>query len=288
MITVGGSAMTPLETILRSERTIILAALATVVSGCWAYLLGGAGLGMATSEMASWRVALGLGAGEADTAMGATMAAMATPVRWSPAYAGLMVVMWWVMMIAMMLPSAAPMILLYAGINRRRRAASDGHLPAGVFALGYAVIWGAFSVLATALQWALESAELLSPMLMNSTSQLLAGALLLSAGLYQVTLVKDACLRHCRNPVQFVIRHWRPGRLGAFRAGLAHGAYCVGCCWGLMALLFFGGVMNLYWIAGLAALVLVEKLLPAGRTVGVVLGAVFVFWGAAFLYRALA
>jgi predicted metal-binding membrane protein len=215
------------------------------------------------------------------------MAAMATPAGWSLGYAVLMVVMWWVMMVAMMLPSAAPMILLYAAISRKQRQRDEAVLlPAGIFASGYIAAWGAFSVLATSLQFGFERVGILSPMMMNTTSLLFAGGLLIAAGIYQLSSLKQACLLQCRSPLQFLTTRWHTGRWGAFYMGFDHGAFCLGCCWGLMALLFFGGVMNLYWIAGLAVFVAIEKLVPGGDVIAKVLGGLFVLWGATFLYTA--
>jgi predicted metal-binding membrane protein len=221
--------------------------------------------------------------------MSGPMSAMATPAGWNLEYAGIMVIMWWVMMIAMMLPSAAPMVLLFAAANRRQGSAvGDPLLPTGIFTWGYVAVWGGFSVIATALQWAFESAGILSPMMMNSTSMLLAGVILVFAGLYQLTPVKQTCLRHCRSPLQFLMGHWRGGRWGAFRMGVEHGAFCLGCCWALMALLFFGGIMNLYWIAGLAVIVLLEKTIPAGERLGKIIGGLLGLWGVTILYQAVA
>jgi predicted metal-binding membrane protein len=123
-------------------------------------------------------------------------------------------------------------------------------------------------------------------MMMNTTSALLAAVILIAAGLYQLTPLKQACLRHCRSPIQFLSQHWRKGKGGAFVMGLHHGAFCLGCCWGLMVLLFFGGVMNLYWIVGLAVVVLIEKLSPFGRIFGYVTGTLLILWGVSFLYQA--
>jgi len=129
---------------------------------------------------------------------------------------------------------------------------------------GYLAIWTLFSLAATGAQWALDRAALLSPMMVASSPWL--GALLLAAaGAYQLTPAKEACLRHCRAPAHFIAAHWRPGVAGAFRMGAIHGVFCLGCCWALMGLLFFGGVMNLLWIAAITLFVLGEKLLPAGR-----------------------
>ena len=161
-------------------------------------------------------------------------------------------------MAGMMLPSAAPMILLYGQVNRRR-ATSTQYSPVAAFTLGYLVVWNGFSLLATGLQWYLEQQALLSPM-MVSNSHLLSGALLIAAGAYQITPLKQACLRQCRSPLQFIQHYWRNGTLGAFSMGLHHGLFCLGCCWSLMLLLFVAGVMNLLWIALLSIFVLTEKL----------------------------
>jgi predicted metal-binding membrane protein len=132
------------------------------------------------------------------------------------------------------------------------------------FAAGYLAIWTLFSLLATALQRVLVAALVLSPM-MEVQNRAWAGGLLVLAGIYQFTAAKRACLTACRSPVEFITRHWKPGRSGAFRMGLEHGLYCLGCCWALMLLLFVGGVMNLIWIAALTLFVAIEKLAPFGE-----------------------
>ena len=184
--------------------------------------------------------------------------------------------MWWVMMIAMMVPSAAPMILLYARAHRntqKDREQDSIIAPTGAFASGYLVCWLAFSAVATSLQWTLEQAGLFHSMLMWGTSSVLSGIFLIAAGVYQVTPLKNVCLKHCRSPLYFLMHHWRKSSVGAFRMGLEHGMYCVGCCWVLMALLFVGGSMNLVWIAGLAVFVLIEKLSRFGIWIGRASGA---------------
>jgi predicted metal-binding membrane protein len=205
---------------------------------------------------------------------------------WSATDFALMLAMWVVMMIGMMLPSAAPMTLIYAAIGRKAAREGTPIAPTAAFVSGYVVMWSLFSVAATLVQWGLERAALLSPM-MVSTSPLLGGALLVGAGVYQWTPYKDACLQHCRAPGQLIAERWRPGVLGAGRMGLENGAYCLGCCWGLMALLFVGGVMNLLWIAAITAFVLIEKLLPWGPAAGRVAGAGLVGFGAFVLYRSI-
>jgi predicted metal-binding membrane protein len=151
-------------------------------------------------------------------------------------------------------------------------------VPTGIFASGYLAAWACFSVGAVAMQWGLEESGLLSAMMVTTTTWL-GAAILITAGLWQTTPIKHACLRQCRSPVSFLATHWRVGRGGAFRMGLTHGAYCLGCCWILMALLFFGGVMNLWWVGGLAACVLLEKTLPIGHWLAYAVGGALVVWG---------
>lgn len=211
---------------------------------------------------------------------------MSAPARPAATWV-LIIAMWWVMMIAMMAPSAAPAILLYGRVHRH--SVAQGQLdeklaPTGAFAAGYLLVWLAFSLAAAALQWLLVKAGLISELMMSSQSRWLSGGLLIAAGLYQLSPLKGLCLEHCRSPTQFISSHWRPGPLGAVRLGLLHGAYCVGCCWALMALLFVGGVMNLIWIVALSILVLVEKLTPVGPIIARGLGAILVIWGAALLF----
>jgi predicted metal-binding membrane protein len=203
---------------------------------------------------------------------------MMQPAVWTPSYAVLMFFMWWVMMVAMMLPSASPMILLFARIQRSQKDKGAPFVPTSIFTMGYLATWGVFSMLAAGTQWGLERVGLLSAM-MTLTSGLFAGAVLLAAGIYQLTPLKHACLRHCRSPLQFIMQHWRHGSSGALRMGIEHGAFCLACCWFLMALLFVGGVMNLYWIVGLAVFVLLEKTIPAGHWFGSITGIGFIVWG---------
>lgn len=244
---------------MRRDRWVLLAALVAVLAMSWGWILIGAGMPMSAFEM---------------TAMAGMDGWLMQPAVWTPAYALLVLSMWWVMMVAMMLPAASPVLLLFARVNRKSNTESAAWAATVLFAAGYLLAWGVFSTAATALQWALESARELSPML-ETTHRWVGAGTLVAAGLWQLTPVKAACLRHCRTPLGFLTTHWRAGRLGALRMGLEHGAYCIGCCWFLMALLFFGGVMNLFWIVGLAVYVLLEKTAPMGhwvaRTAGVAL-----------------
>jgi predicted metal-binding membrane protein len=203
-----------MEAALRRERLVVVIGLLIVVIGSWVWLLLGAGTGMTPIDM---------------TRMAGMDGWLMKPAQWSIGYALLMFSMWWVMMIAMMVPSAAPMLLLFARVNGQKRSASSDISSTGLFAAGYLLVWGGFSALAVALQWALETARLLSPMLETSTIWLGAG-ILIAAGLWQLSPMKGVCLRHCRTPLGFLIGHWRPGNTGAFRMGLVHGAWCLGCC----------------------------------------------------------
>ena len=168
----------------------------------------------------------------------------------------------------------------------QRREREDPVVPTAVFLLGYLLVWTGFSALATLAQWGLHSAALLSPM-MVSTSSVMGGVLLLAAGIFQWTPLKNACLIHCRSPLAFLMSEWRDGKRGALLMGVKHGSYCVGCCWILMALLFVAGVMNLLWVASITAFVLIEKVVPRGELVGHVAGGVLSLAGILLVGRGL-
>jgi predicted metal-binding membrane protein len=246
------------EIAVRRDRIIVLSALAVITALSWAYV----------SSLAS---------DTQDMGMGMEMA-MPRMQPWGVTDFAMTFAMWAVMMVAMMTPSAAPMILVFVGINRRRQKQQVPYVPTSVFLLGYLVVWSAFSVLATAAQWGLHAASLLSPMV-ASTSPVLGGVLLLAAGIYQWTPLKHVCLSKCRSPLGFVLNEWREGRWGALLMGLKHGGYCTGCCWSLMALLLVAGVMNLLWVAVIAGFILLEKVAPAGDRLGRAAGVLFIGWG---------
>ncbi len=231
---------------------------------CWIYLLRMAG---------------------AMNAMAVDAIAMPDMQMWTQPQVSMLVVMWTVMMIAMMLPSAAPVIVLAMGAYRRRTGRSVTS-EAIAFLAGYLVAWTGFSVIAAVAQAGLHRAALLSPA-MAASSAWLGGGLLIVAGLYQWSPLKNACLAHCRSPLHFVMTEWREGTRGAVVMGLRHGRYCVGCCWALMAVLFVAGVMNLAWVAAITVLVLVEKLARVGVVAGRAAGLALVAWGIAVLVRGL-
>lgn len=190
-------------------------------------------------------------------------------------------VMWSVMMVGMMGPTAAPVLFLFAR-TRSGRGERGVSLAALLFGLGYVIVWVGFSIFAALAQWGLHEAALLSPM-MAASSQRLAGAILIGAGLFQLTPIKRACLSHCQSPLGFLMSHWREGRSGALDMGLRHGVYCVGCCWALMPVLFVVGVMNLAWVAALAAFILLERIGPSGALLSRIGGAVMIAIGVAFI-----
>ena len=243
-----------------------------------------AGLGAIT--VAAWvyvvvtarRMAAG-SSGMGEHSMAPTMDAMTGVQPWTATEFGLRLAMWAVMMVAMMVPTAAPMTLMYAAVARKAAAQHNPLAPTFVFVTGYIAMWTIFSLVATIAQHALDQAALLSPM-MVSRSAVFGGALLIAAGVYQLTPFKNACLRNCRAPSHFLSRYWRTGNFGAFRMGLRLGASCVGCCWILMGLLFVGGVMNLQWIAAIAIFVLLEKTIPFGDVSGKFAGTAMILVGA--------
>ena len=213
------------------------------------------------------------------TAMGAGGGAAATAIATArPPLAGIELVlvylMWAVMMVAMMVPGASPMVAVFAAINRRRRAEGDPFVRTSVFLLGYLGAWSLFSLVATGLHWVLDATRLLTPM-MESASPALSATLFAAAGLYQWTPIKDVCLKHCRTPIGFVLSEWRDGTAGAIVMGLRHGLFCTGCCFAIMGLLFAVTVMDLRWVAAVAILVTVEKLLPWPRFWRHFIGAIF-------------
>lgn len=225
--------------------------------------------------LALWRMAADMGAMSSGAAMPATMG-MPEMRSWGVADLAWLFLMWAVMMAAMMLPSAAPLLLLVVGVYRRRGPGARWMTVA--FTGGYVAAWTAFSIVAALAQVALHRAALLSPA-MASRSAVLGGVILVSAGVYQWLPIKNACLTHCRSPLHFLTHQWKEGSGGAIKMGFQHGLFCVGCCGAVMTLLFVAGVMNLLWVAAIAAFVLVEKLAPQGRLVGRVAGVACVAWG---------
>lgn len=251
-----------LDRLLRRDRLIVILGLASVSALAWLRVLqdalGGRGVDQSMADMAMARMV------------------------WTASTFAAMLAMWTIMMAAMMLPGASPMILLFATISRKQRERQAPYAPAAVFVIAYSTIWLGFSLLATTAQWALDASALLSPAL-AATSSAVAGGVLVAAGIYQFTPLKNTCLQSCRTPLDFLIGHWRSGPRGAFVMGLQHGIYCLGCCWMLMALLFVGGIMNIAWVAALSLYVLLEKTVPGGQWLDRAAGLALILWGGATL-----
>ena len=266
--------------LLKRDRVVVTAALALLTLLAWAYVLWlSTHMAMPTATP---------GGAMADMDMSGMGGAAAPAFRaWDAADFTFMFAMWSVMMVGMMTPSVMPMVLLYAGVGRKAAESGAPFASTGWFFAGYLAVWIAFSALATFAQWALTSLALLTPM-MASASTLFGGIVLIAVGLYQWTPLKEVCLRACQAPLGFLMAHggFRAEPAGAFSLGIAHGAYCVGCCVALMALLFVVGIMNLLWIAGLTILILLEKIIPAGRLIPRISGALIAAAGAWLLIRA--
>ncbi|WP_316201514.1 MULTISPECIES: DUF2182 domain-containing protein [unclassified Bradyrhizobium] len=260
-----------LETVLRRDRWIVGGAIALIAALAWAYVLWLANdMDMGGMDMTGFRmIPAGIGI------------MLPADAPWRAIEFAYVFLMWAVMMVGMMAPSAAPMILMYAREGRHGKAQGKPFAATGWFAAGYLLAWSGFSLAATVLQWAIERAALLDSRMVLASS-LLGGVLLIAAGVYQWTPLKDICLAQCQSPFLFLMRHggFRSDPSGCLLLGLRHGGYCVGCCWVLMVLLFVGGVMNVLWIALLALLVLLEKLTPVGRWIARAAGIVSVAAGA--------
>lgn len=273
------TAPSAVERLVRRDRVIVISGIFLLCGLAWLWVIAGAGMGMTALEMTRTGLFPHLGTPLRPMSMSPPL--LSGP--WGDFL--LMASMWWVMMIAMMLPSAAPMMLLYAGTVRfaQKKGRMSAPPATAFFLAGYLAVWLGFSVMAVLVQMALVASGTVSGMMLWSTSAWLSAAVLALAAVYQVTPLKQACLEHCRSPAHFLSRHWRPGAGGAFRMGLEHGAYCLGCCWMLMLLLFVGGVMNLIWIAALAVFVLVEKLGIPGLRNGVLSATLLGLWALATL-----
>jgi predicted metal-binding membrane protein len=249
-----------IERLPARERVIVLIGLAACITLAWAYLLY-MSWGMAHME-------------------DATLAMMPRMTNWGAIDLSLVFAMWAVMMAAMMLPSSMPMVLAFAALAHQRRTQHLPYAKTSVFVLGYLAIWAGFSLLATLAQWGLLEARLVTPMMVSAT-RLLGGALLVIAGVYQLTPWKHRCLSRCASPLGFLLNEWRDGNAGAWIMGIRHGLYCVGCCGALMALLFVFGVMNVLWVAALSIYILLEKLIPRARWLPFAAGALLIVWGVA-------
>jgi predicted metal-binding membrane protein len=199
-----------------------------------------------------------------------------------PSPALLFLPVWVSMMVAMMFPSVVPMVALFSTVTRNKRSAGGSAVPTWIFLAGYLAVWSLFGVGAYLLSLAVPAVDMMAPGL-RAYSPLVGGVVLILAGLYQWSPLKGACLHHCRSPLGFVLHSWRSGYGGGFLMGFTHGAYCVGCCWGLMVVLFAVGLMNLGWMVLLAAVIFAEKLFRQGPLIGKVAGLGLILFGLATL-----
>ena len=251
------------------DNLLIFSALAGVIALAWGYLYYLA-LDMSSMDMSAMNM------------RGMEMDAVASIRAWSAIDFSLMFLMWAVMMVGMMVPTAMRAVLIYASIAKRASGQGSPVAATYWFVVGYVLVWTAFSIAATIIQGALDSWGLLSPMMVSASASL-GAAILITAGIYQLTPWKDVCLKHCQSPAMYLATRFKPGVGGAVGLGARHGIYCLGCCWALMALLFLGGVMNLLWIAAITGFVLAEKLLPPKLQLARVSGIMMIVGAVVFL-----
>jgi predicted metal-binding membrane protein len=270
-----GAKISLVERVARNERAVILASVAAIVALAGAYTVLGVGMDMSAIDMTSMARRIG------------SPMQMDMVTDWTFSFAALICLMWWIMMITMMTPTAAPTLFLFSALRRHGDHAQSASLDTGKFLAGYLLAWAGFSVVAAGAQWASQMSGLVSAQMMTINSQLFAGVILVAAGGYQFSSLKNSCLKHCRSPAQFLTDHRRSGAFGPWIMGAHHGTYCVGCCWALMALLFVGGIMNLYWIVGLALYVLLEKWIPYGNLVSRIAGFGLIVFGLSVAYSTL-
>jgi len=267
-----------LAAVLRRDRVVVLICLLALVAIAWAYVLWlAADMEMGGMDMTGFRM---IPAGRGYM--------MPVTEPWKGIEFAFVFIMWSVMMVGMMMPSAAPLILIYTRVGRQAAAQQQPFAASAWFAGGYLLTWIAFSLIATIAQWAIERTGWLNPA-MAGASDIFGGLVLIAAGVYQWTPLKDACLRQCQFPLQFIQRNggFRADPFGSLALGARHGAYCVGCCWVLMALLFVVGVMNVLWIALIMIFVLLEKVIPARRLISQISGVGLMAVGAWLLARSL-
>ncbi len=256
---------TPLEKLFKRDRLIIIGGLFFITLLSWLYII------YLYNQMTYMD-------------MNALFFAMPMTPEWTATDFMLLFLMWVVMMIAMMTPSVAPLILIFAKVNRERRQQERPFVHTFYLMAGYFLVWTAFSLAATCLQWLLQQVSLLNPE-MQTTNKILGGMILMVTGIFQFTPLKQTCLKYCRTPLGFILQNWKEGKQGALRMGIENGFYCVGCCWMLMVLLFVAGVMNLLWIALIALFVLVEKISPQIKWIPYAAGFVLILYGILLMIR---
>ena len=254
-----------LATVLKKDRLIVVVALLILCVLSWLYII------YLYNQMYPMN-------------MDAILFAMPMTPNWSSTDFVLLFIMWFVMMIAMMTPSVTPLVLIFTLINRRRREQRNPIVPSAYLLSGYFLVWAAFSLIATLLQWLLQQLSLLNPE-MITTSKILGGVVLMLAGVFQFTPLKNTCLRYCRTPIGFIHQHWKDGKSGALQMGVQNGIYCLGCCWILMLLLFVSGIMNILWIAIISLFVLIEKIASSAKPISLIAGIALIAYGILILLK---
>ncbi|MFC0773356.1 DUF2182 domain-containing protein [Terrimonas alba] len=255
----------PLVSVLKKDRFIVLTALSLICILSWLYII------YLYNQMYPMN-------------MDALFFAMPMTAKWSWTDFVLLFLMWFVMMIAMMTPSVTPLVIIFTLINRKRRQQQNPYVPSGYLLGGYFLVWAVFSLFATFLQWLLQRVALLNPE-MVTTSKVLGGVILITAGTFQFTPLKNTCLHNCRSPMGFIHQYWKDGKNGALRMGIQNGIYCLGCCWILMILLFVSGIMNILWIAIITLFVLIEKVLPSVKVISFIAGFALFAYGIIILLK---
>ena len=267
-----------LSTVLEKDNLIVYLSIILIIIITGVYTIFGIGMPMSAIEMTKMSGIFSIPSSmDMDMNMGSNNMNMDMGLSFSMAIS--MFFMWWLMMIAMMTPSAAPTLLLFHNLKRigseRKRALSYTYF----FLSGYLIVWAIFSLIACILHKFFDNSSITDIGMMQIRSIQFSGTLLIAAGIYQFTPLKNACLEKCRTPIDFLSSNNRKGAKGSFIMGAHHGLFCLGCCWALMALLFVGGVMNLFWITGLALYVLIEKIIIKARWLDKIMGLILIVFG---------
>ena len=267
-----------LSTVLEKDNLIVYLSILLIIIITGVYTIFGIGMPMSAIEMTKMSGIFSIPSSmDMDMNMGSNNMNMG--MGWSFSMAISMFLMWWLMMIAMMTPSAAPTLLLFHNLKRLGSERNRALYYTYFFLSGYLIVWAIFSLIACILHKFFDNSSITDIGMMQIRSIPFSGTLLIAAGIYQFTPLKNACLEKCRTPIDFLSSNNRKGARGSFIMGAHHGLFCLGCCWALMALLFVGGVMNLFWITGLALYVLIEKIIIKARWLDKLMGLILIVFG---------
>ena len=265
-----------LSTVLEKDNLIVYLSIILIIIITGVYTIFGIGMPMSAIEMTKMS---GIFSIPSSMDMDMNMGSNNMNMGWSFSMAISMFLMWWLMMIAMMTPSAAPTLLLFHNLKRIGSERNRALYYTYFFLSGYLIVWAIFSLIACILHKFFDNSSITDIGMMQIRSIQFSGTLLIAAGIYQFTPLKNACLEKCRTPIDFLSSNNRKGAKGSFIMGAHHGLFCLGCCWALMALLFVGGVMNLFWITGLALYVLIEKIIIKARWLDKIMGLILIVFG---------